>query len=183
MRVKAASPAPNWQEAFGTEAEVNFHAWAVARYVGQVAAAGKAVYPLPMYANAALRDPLKPGPPGTYESGGPTDNVLDIWKAEAPALDVLAPDNYTNDPVAYLKVLESITAPTILCSYRKPAERIIRASSSRLWVCKPSGSRRLDWTTRGHALRQNRPIQGKSAHSVGDELRVDWPHDARRSAT
>jgi hypothetical protein len=106
MQVKVASPAPNWQEAFGPEAEVNFHAWAVAKYVGQVAAAGKAVYPLPMYANAALRDPLKPGAPGTYESGGPTDNVLNIWKAEAPALDVLAPDNYTNDPVAYLKVLD-----------------------------------------------------------------------------
>ena len=106
IQVKAVSPAPNWQEAFGPEAEVNFHAWAVAKYVGQVAAAGKASYPLPMYANAALRDPLKPGAPGTYESGGPTDNVLNIWKAEAPALDVLAPDNYTNDPVAYLKVLE-----------------------------------------------------------------------------
>ena len=106
MQVKGASPAPNWQEAFGPEAEVNFHAWAVAKYVGQVAAAGKAVYPLPMYANAALRDPLKPGAPGTYESGGPTDNVLNIWKSEAPALDVLAPDNYTNDPVAYLKVLD-----------------------------------------------------------------------------
>lgn len=106
MRVKTDSLAPNWQEAFGPEAEVNFHAWAVARYVGQVAAAGKAVYPLPMYANAALRDPIKPGAPGTYESGGPTDNVLNIWKAEAPALDVLAPDNYTNDPVSYLKVLE-----------------------------------------------------------------------------
>ena len=106
MQVKGASPAANWQEAFGPEAEVNFHAWAVAKYVGQVAAAGKAVYPLPMYANAALRDPLKPGAPGTYESGGPTDNVLNIWKAEAPALDVLAPDNYTNDPAAYLKVLD-----------------------------------------------------------------------------
>jgi hypothetical protein len=106
MQVKGASLAPNWQEAFGPEAEVNFHAWAVARYVGQVAAAGKAVYPLPLYANAALRDPLKPGAPGTYESGGPTDNVLNIWKVEAPALDVLAPDNYTNDPVAYLKVLD-----------------------------------------------------------------------------
>ena len=106
MQVKGASPAPNWQEAFGPEAEVNFHAWAVAKYVGQVAAAGKAVYPLPMYANAALRDPLKPGAPGTYESGGPTDNVLNIWKSEAPALDVLAPDNYTNDPAAYLKVLD-----------------------------------------------------------------------------
>src|SRR5450759_693652 len=106
MQVKPASPAANWQEAFGPEAEVNFHAWAVAKYVGQVAAAGKAVYPLPLYANAALRDPLKPGAPGSYESGGPTDNVIPIWKVAAPALDVLAPDIYQNDPAAYLKVLE-----------------------------------------------------------------------------
>ena len=106
MQVKAASPSPNWQEAFGPEAEVCFHAWSVARYVGQVAAAGKAVYPLPLYANAALRDPLKPGAPGSYESGSPTDNVLAIWKVAAPALDILAPDIYMNDPAAYLKVLE-----------------------------------------------------------------------------
>ena len=96
----------NWQEAFGPEAEVNFHAWAVAKYVGKVAAAGKAVYPLPLYANAALRDPLKPGAPGSYESGGPTDNVIPIWKAEAQAIDIVSPDIYMNDPAAYLKVLE-----------------------------------------------------------------------------
>jgi beta-galactosidase GanA len=105
MGKAGASPA-TWQEAFGVEAEVNFHAWAVARYVGQVAAAGKAVYPLPLYANAALRDPLKPGAPGSYESGGPTDNVIPIWKVAAPALDIVSPDIYMNDPVAYLKVLE-----------------------------------------------------------------------------
>ena len=106
MQVKAASASPNWQKAFGAEAEVCFHAWSVAKYVGQVAAAGKAVYPLPLYANAALRDPLKPGAPGTYESGGPTDNVLAIWKVAAPALDILAPDIYESDPAVYLRVLE-----------------------------------------------------------------------------
>ena len=100
-----ATPGANWEQVFGPEAEVNFHAWAVAEYVGQVAAAGKAVYPLPLYVNAALRDPLKPGAPGTYESGGPTDNVLSIWKAEAPAIDILAPDIYLSNTEAYLKVL------------------------------------------------------------------------------
>jgi len=103
MGVKAAG---NWTQAFGAEAEACFHAWSVARYVGQVAAEGKKIYPLPLYANAALRDPLKPGAPGSYESGGPTDNVLAIWKAEAPALDVLSPDIYLDNPAAYLKVLE-----------------------------------------------------------------------------
>lgn len=106
MHVSPTSPAANWTQAFGVEAEVNFHAWAVATYVGKVAAAGKAAYALPLYANAALRDPLAPGKPGSYESGGPTDNVLPIWKVAAPALDLLAPDIYQNDPAAYLKVLE-----------------------------------------------------------------------------
>jgi beta-galactosidase GanA len=96
----------NWQAVFGPEAEVDFHAWSVARYVGQVAAAGKAAYPLPMYANAALRDPIKPGAPGSYESGGPTDNVIPIWKVAAPAIDIEAPDVYMSDSVPYLKVLE-----------------------------------------------------------------------------
>lgn len=96
---------------FGSEAEVCFHAWAVARYVGQVAAAGKAVYSLPLYANAALRDPLKPGAPGSYESGGPTDNVIPIWKAEAPAIDIVAPDIYLLDTPTYLKVLDLYHRP------------------------------------------------------------------------
>jgi hypothetical protein len=103
---KPASGSVTWQEAFGPEADVNFHAWAVASYVGKVAAAGKAVYPLPLYANAALRDPIKPGAPGSYEAGGPTDNVISIWKVAAPAIDIESPDIYMNDPVAYLKVLE-----------------------------------------------------------------------------
>jgi Domain of unknown function (DUF5597)/Beta-galactosidase len=112
LHVKAASASPNWQQAFGPDADEYFHAWSVAKYIGQVAAAGKAAYPLPMYANAALRDPFnpglpgQPGVPGNYESGGPTDNVLAIWKVAAPALDILAPDDYQNDDATYLKVLE-----------------------------------------------------------------------------
>jgi hypothetical protein len=112
MHVKTAVPSPNWQDAFGPDADEYFHAWAVARYLGQVAAAGKAVYPLPMDANVAVRDPFKPGPAGqpgasgNYESGGATDNVIPIWKVTAPAIDILGPDDYRADPAAYLKVLE-----------------------------------------------------------------------------
>jgi beta-galactosidase GanA len=64
-----------------------------------------------MYANAALRDPLTPGPAETYESGGPTDNVLGIWKAAAPSLDVLAPDIYQSDSARYRKALELYSRP------------------------------------------------------------------------
>ncbi len=101
----------NWTAVFGKDADEFFHAWSVAHFVGQVAAAGKAEYNLPMYTNAALRDPIAPGPAGTYESGGPTDNVLSIWKAAAPALDVLAPDIYQNDDAKYRRVLELYARP------------------------------------------------------------------------
>jgi hypothetical protein len=107
---KTAARGASWAEVFGPDADVYFHSWAIARYVGQIASAGKAVYPLPLYVNAALRDPFK-GEPGTYESGGPTDNVLSIWKAEAPAIDVLAPDIYLLDTPAYLKVMELYHRP------------------------------------------------------------------------
>jgi beta-galactosidase GanA len=101
----------HWAAVFGTEADELFHAWSVARFVGQVAAAGKAEYPLPLYANAALRDPIDKPPAGSYESGGPTDNVLDVWKAAAPAIDILAPDIYMSDGARYRKVLELYRRP------------------------------------------------------------------------
>jgi hypothetical protein len=103
---REARAGADWTTAFGKDADEFFHAWSVARFIGQVAAAGKAEYPLPLYVNAALRDPLSQPAAGTYESGGPTDNVLDIWKAAAPAVDLLAPDIYMEDSARHLKVLD-----------------------------------------------------------------------------
>ncbi len=114
MGKKTAGPSGGnvaWKEAFGKDADEFFHAWAVARYVGEVAAAGKAEYPLPLYANAALRDPIAPGPTVNWESGGPTDDVLPIWKAAAPALDLLAPDIYMDDYAKVDRVMELYRRP------------------------------------------------------------------------
>ena len=86
----------SWQQVFGKDADEYFHAWHVASAVEEIASAGKAVYPLPMYVNAALRDPLKPQDPYTYASGGPTWNVLDIWKIAAPTIQAEAPDIYAH---------------------------------------------------------------------------------------
>jgi hypothetical protein len=85
-----------WAEVFGAGADEAFMAWHMARYVGQVAAAGKAEYPLPMYANAWLVQ-NEGQKPGQYPSGGPVSKVLDIWRAAAPAVDFLAPDIYLPD--------------------------------------------------------------------------------------
>ncbi len=111
LRPPAPSSSAPWQEVFGDDAEEFFHAWSIARYVGYVAAAGKAVYPLPLYVNVALRDPLNPGRPPKYESGGATDNVIPIWKAAAPAIDLVAPDIYMSDGPRYLKVLDLYDRP------------------------------------------------------------------------
>jgi beta-galactosidase GanA len=86
-----------WSQVFGKDADEVFHAWHIARFVEQVAAAGKAEYPLPMYVNAALRDPINPQEASTYASGGPTFNVLDVWQAAAPSIDLIGPDIYTRD--------------------------------------------------------------------------------------
>ncbi len=96
----------SWQKVFGERADEYFQAWSVARFVGQVAAVGKAEYSLPMYANAALRDPFSNPMATTYESGGPTDNVIPIWKIAAPALDLVAPDIYLSGSEKILKVIE-----------------------------------------------------------------------------
>jgi hypothetical protein len=96
----------NWQKAFGERADEYFQAWSVARFIEQVTAAGKAEYALPMYVNAALRNPLTNPTADSYESGGPTDNVIPIWKVAAPSIDLLAPDIYENGSEKILKVMD-----------------------------------------------------------------------------
>ncbi|MEP6907372.1 MAG: DUF5597 domain-containing protein [Pseudoxanthomonas sp.] len=101
----------NWAQVFGADADEFFHAWHIAHFIGQVAAAGKAEYPLPMYINGALRGPFNPGQPGQYASGGPTDNVLDVYKAAAPNIDMLTPDIYMPEYRMYTTVLERYARP------------------------------------------------------------------------
>ena len=100
-----------WQQVFGDRADEYFQAWSVARFIGQVAAAGKAEYPLPMYVNAALREPFGNPTANNYESGGPTDNVIPIWKVAAPAIDLLAPDIYLKGSEKILKVIDLYDRP------------------------------------------------------------------------
>ncbi len=110
--VKALGKAPGtWAQVFGPDADEDFEAWQVGHYIDQVAAAGKAEYPLPMYVNAALRDPFKAQDPFTFDSGGPTWDVLDIWKAAAPHIDVLGPDIYMSDYASYTRTLDQYRRP------------------------------------------------------------------------
>lgn len=82
----------DWQ-AFSYYTEELFMAWHYAKYIGRVAAAGKAEYPIPMFVNAWLKQPDTRWP-GKYPSGGPLPQVMDMWRAAAPAIDMIVPDIY-----------------------------------------------------------------------------------------
>lgn len=92
----------SWNEVFGPVAEEIFTAYYTARYVENVAAAGKKAYPLPMVVNAWLVQ----GPVGTYPAGGPTARAMEIWKYAAPDIDIYAPDIYVP---YFTKVCEEYT--------------------------------------------------------------------------
>ena len=86
----------SWKEIFGDEANQIFMSWNTAGFIDKVAAAGKAEYPLPMYANAWLPDNDQTRP-GEFPSGGPVAKMIPLWQAAASHIDLLAPDIYRSD--------------------------------------------------------------------------------------
>ena len=99
-----------WQEKFGANAPEFFSSWYMARYINEVAAAGKKEYDLPMYVNVWPKEHAFQRP-GEYPSGGPVSHMLDVWKLAAPSLSLIALDIY----------LANYTAFTDLCyKYNRP---------------------------------------------------------------
>jgi beta-galactosidase GanA len=98
-----AKTGASWADTFGPGPATDelFNAWTEGQFTGKVAARGKAVYPLPMYVNAALARPGRQ--PGQYPSGGPLPHLFDIWHAAAPAIDMLSPDLYFPNFVEWAK--------------------------------------------------------------------------------
>ncbi len=101
-----------WSQVFGVDADERFAAYYTAHYIGEVARAGKAEYPVPMYCNVwiiypvhALENRDRAYPGQEYPSGGPEQPNLLIWKAAAPAIDILAPDFYSDDATLFRETL------------------------------------------------------------------------------
>jgi len=86
-----------WQEMFGYGADEVFMAWHVARFIEYVTKAGKDIYPIPMFANAWLDPSLSRDLKLDYPVGGPVSKMLNIWRAAAPSIDLLAPDIYLDN--------------------------------------------------------------------------------------
>ena len=84
-----------WEEIFGEGPHTDeiFMAWYYAKFTNTLVEAGKEIYPLPMYVNAALNRPGRL--PGVgYPSAGPLPHLMDVWKAGGPSIDFLSPDFY-----------------------------------------------------------------------------------------
>lgn len=93
------NPPKKWLKALGSTkldgseaSDEAFQACAYASYVEELARAGKAIYDIPMFVNAALNS--RGRRPGQYPSAGPLAHLFPIWKALAPSIDLLAPDIY-----------------------------------------------------------------------------------------
>lgn len=108
---KATGKRGSWTAVYGDNAEPAFNAWYTARYIDRIAAAGKAVWKLPMYVNAAVGGPFAPPGKSGGASGGPDWQVIDVWKAAAPNIDAVAPDLYTRSAKDYLKFLDHYSRP------------------------------------------------------------------------
>jgi hypothetical protein len=86
-----------------------FMAYHYALYLERVASAGKQAYLIPMYTNVwqnyndddadnSFLVVVGGGDdPGDFSSVDGVINVLDVWKAFAPSLDIVSPDVYLND--------------------------------------------------------------------------------------
>jgi len=92
----------SWPELFGWEAGELMTARAIATYIDGVAAAGKAVYNIPMYINVWMMAFPKWSLPGAHHaSGGAVSRVLDIYKWSTPHVDIIAPDIYLRDTKSF----------------------------------------------------------------------------------
>ena len=107
-----------WRDVFGGHADETFQAYHQARYINQIAAAGKQEFNIPLYCNVWLTYPVAelperqvPNPGIGYPSGGPVQGQLDLWKAFAPAIDLIGPDIYTTDAQFYTSVLQTYARP------------------------------------------------------------------------
>jgi beta-galactosidase GanA len=117
--VKALHKQPGtWSQVFPGEADEYFQAYYQSRYVNEIAKAGKAEFAVPMYINVWLSYPPAELPerrvaiPGIqYPSGGAVEKMIDLWKFNAPAIDMIGPDIYADDSGFYHSVMRAYHRP------------------------------------------------------------------------
>lgn len=118
-----------WEQVFGKDAQAEevFMAWGYGTYVESVAHAANKELPLPMYANAWLGPQPGQPQPGDYPSGGPVASMMDVWKAAAPSIALLAPDIYVDDVKGTLADFHRTDNPIFVPESRLKIVNLFRA--------------------------------------------------------
>ena len=117
--LKATEKQPgSWAQVFGTDADEVFQLYHQAKYIDEIAAAGKAEFAIPYYVNVWISHPTTELPqrqveqPGIlYPSGGAVQRWVGLWKALAPSIDLIAPDIYTDDSATYRQLIRTYHRP------------------------------------------------------------------------
>ena len=107
-----------WQQVFGADADETFQVYHQAKYINEIAAAGKQEFQIPLYINVWIDYPAAELPqrqieqPGiAYPSGGAVQKVVGLWRALAPALDMIGPDIYTSSSATVQQVFDAYNRP------------------------------------------------------------------------
>ncbi len=102
---------PTWRGHFGRYANEAFSSWYHARYIGNIAEAGKQEYPLVCYTNVMVGENGVEETGLSYNGGSAVSRMLDVWKIGAPQLDLIAPDIYNEPKAEYLRIIQSYARP------------------------------------------------------------------------
>ncbi len=103
-----------WQQVFGADADEIFQAYYQAKYIDEIAAAGKREFNIPCYVNVWIDYPRAELPqrqiddPGVgYPSGGAVQKLVGLWRKLTPSIDMVGPDIYTDDTGLSLETMDA----------------------------------------------------------------------------
>jgi hypothetical protein len=107
-----------WTDVFGADADETFQMYYQAKYINEIAAAGKREFSIPFYINVWIDYPAGELPqrqldtPGIgYPSGGAVQKMVGFWRALAPSIDMIGPDIYTDDSPFYRQMIAAYHRP------------------------------------------------------------------------
>jgi len=114
----AHKQAGTWSQVFGADADEMFQFYYQAKYINEIAAAGKTEFSIPYYINVWLDYPAPELPqrqvemPGiAYPSGGAVQKLVGLWRAMAPSIDMIGPDIYADDSQFYRETMRVYRRP------------------------------------------------------------------------
>jgi hypothetical protein len=107
-----------WSQVFGAVADEMFQFYYQAKFINEIAAAGKAEFAIPYYINVWIDYPAPELPqrqvemPGiAYPSGGAVQKLVGLWRAMAPSIDMIGPDIYADDSQFYRETMSVYHRP------------------------------------------------------------------------